>query len=617
MYSTLLEHSRFWAGNPRRGWPLSGQCPNENRLDKKASRSLELVLRRVIRERSRSRSVTYSSTKGPNRAKIVREFMRAMFKKHNGLTAIELIGEPPAGFPGQDQFRDEVGRSFDLEIELALRRRHQASDEGQTPVPGSGNGVTQASGTLRPDPTREQDDPGDEGEDREGGAEDENGGPDEEQKTADQQSSDGVTLESSESVMKKSCPEDSTPVWTGSTISIDLSHPSTSSLPLKVDKRQDSMMGIREPEEEEGDTQCYYPAKEVSSDEWSTYLGDNDSMECQELEVDCELVLDQDVTTSDVVTPAENESASRQETTPQSRIYREEDRKWLRYQVEIMSREECIIYCLIGHLEKEISTESKPFSQKFTSMLHHDLNISTVRLTPPDLNDTIPKLENHTNPLADDLFNLPVKGRWPWDLEGYAATVIGCIWTASLLLTLEEMPGTRALVPTADEARQALLKLTVGSHWDVMNLSELMQYSEKVEWCCRTSPIAIYDLNITAEDSGVDRGVPSWKRLEGESASRVRCLFLKAVGLDRIQSSQPETLRTHPGQSQTTLFPPITISPQSSKVGGVSAGYSQKAIEIIGTYHSLDYSSESRYRLNRMLMSFVEFRIPDIYESWD
>lgn len=49
-----------------------------------------------------------------------------------------------------------------------------------------------------------------------------------------------------------------------------------------------------------------------------------------------------------------------------------------------------------------------------------------------------------------------------------------------MLLNEEEMLGSRDLIPTAEEARQILLIMSSGSHWDVLNLCMILNLSEKI-----------------------------------------------------------------------------------------------------------------------------------------
>ncbi|XP_073989955.1 uncharacterized protein [Rhodnius prolixus] len=57
--------------------------------------------------------------------------------------------------------------------------------------------------------------------------------------------------------------------------------------------------------------------------------------------------------------------------------------------------------------------------------------------------------------------------------------VIYCV-LGQMLLNEEEMLGSRDLIPTAEEARQILLIMSSGSHWDVLNLCMILNLSEKI-----------------------------------------------------------------------------------------------------------------------------------------
>ncbi|KAK9507439.1 hypothetical protein O3M35_007292 [Rhynocoris fuscipes] len=57
--------------------------------------------------------------------------------------------------------------------------------------------------------------------------------------------------------------------------------------------------------------------------------------------------------------------------------------------------------------------------------------------------------------------------------------IIYCV-LAQMLLNEDEIGGNREVVPTAEEARQILLMMTTGNHWDVLNLCMILNLSDKI-----------------------------------------------------------------------------------------------------------------------------------------
>ncbi|KAF6198625.1 hypothetical protein GE061_008377 [Apolygus lucorum] len=69
--------------------------------------------------------------------------------------------------------------------------------------------------------------------------------------------------------------------------------------------------------------------------------------------------------------------------------------------------------------------------------------------------------------------------------------IIHCI-LGHMLMTPDEMLGARQTGLKPDDARQALLCLAVGSHWDVYNLAIIMAFSEKLNVLLRLSGDGLY-----------------------------------------------------------------------------------------------------------------------------
>ncbi|CAA9996515.1 unnamed protein product [Nesidiocoris tenuis] len=68
---------------------------------------------------------------------------------------------------------------------------------------------------------------------------------------------------------------------------------------------------------------------------------------------------------------------------------------------------------------------------------------------------------------------------------------------AQMLLSPEELGGSRCKVPEPDEARQTLLTLTVGSHWAIFDLAFILAFSEKINVLLRTFGNANYRSLLT------------------------------------------------------------------------------------------------------------------------
>ncbi|BET00303.1 Hypothetical protein NTJ_13119 [Nesidiocoris tenuis] len=74
--------------------------------------------------------------------------------------------------------------------------------------------------------------------------------------------------------------------------------------------------------------------------------------------------------------------------------------------------------------------------------------------------------------------------------------ILNCI-LAQMLLSPEELGGSRCKVPEPDEARQTLLTLTVGSHWAIFDLAFILAFSEKINVLLRTFGNANYRSLLT------------------------------------------------------------------------------------------------------------------------
>uniref|UniRef100_A0A0A9X2G7 Uncharacterized protein n=1 Tax=Lygus hesperus TaxID=30085 RepID=A0A0A9X2G7_LYGHE len=92
--------------------------------------------------------------------------------------------------------------------------------------------------------------------------------------------------------------------------------------------------------------------------------------------------------------------------------------------------------------------------------------------------------------------------------------IIHCI-LGHMLMTPDEMLGARQKGLKPDDARQALLCLAIGSHWDVYNLAIIMAFSEK--------------LNIDSCVNRMYQGVDSAFIMSNEFRMRATLYFAKIL----------------------------------------------------------------------------------------